>query len=85
MIQSAGDLGVTIDYGNNEPGAVLQRLENGDWQDCLVDGKPATAPIDIETLPAGNYRLWVHKTTQLLPTQKRTKHPDHYLPRGFLA
>ena len=65
MMHSAGDLGLTVDYGNNEPCAVLQRLEDEDWQGCLVDAKPATAPIDIETVQAGNHRLWVHKTTQL--------------------
>jgi hypothetical protein len=65
MIHAAGDIGVTIGYGNNEPGAILQRLEADGWRDCLVDRKPVTAPIDIETLPTGNYRLWVRKTTRL--------------------
>jgi hypothetical protein len=36
-----------LDYRNSAKVTVLQHLENGDWQDCLVDGKPATAPIDI--------------------------------------
>jgi hypothetical protein len=65
MLHSAGDLGVAVDYGNDEPVAVLQRLESVDWQGCLVDGKQVKAPIVIETPPAGNYRLWVRKTTQL--------------------
>ena len=27
------------------------------WRDYLMDGKPVTAPVDIETLPPGKYRL----------------------------
>ena len=64
MIYSAGDLGVQIDYGNDEPGAVLQRAtitfpHASGWQDYIVDGKPVAAPVDIETLPPGEYRLMV--------------------------
>ena len=36
MIYSAGDLGIEIDLGANEPGAVLQRKEPGGWQSFLV-------------------------------------------------
>jgi hypothetical protein len=40
MIYSAGDLGVEIDIGRNEPGTVLQRLDNGYWHDYLIDSEP---------------------------------------------
>ena len=58
MIWSAGDIGVEIDFGPDEPGAVLQRKEKGYWHDYLVDGVPVTNPLDVETLPPGRYRLW---------------------------
>ena len=57
MIYSAGDLGVEIDFGHNEPGAILQRKENDDDHDYLVDGKPVVNPFDVETLVTGWYRL----------------------------
>jgi len=38
MIIQAGDLGVEIDTGTNQPGAILQRYEDGQWQDYVVDG-----------------------------------------------
>jgi hypothetical protein len=57
MIYSAGDLGVEIDFGHNQPGAILQRKEKGYWRDCLVDGKPVVNPFDVESLPPGFYRL----------------------------
>jgi len=52
---------VQIDLSNDEPGMILQR-EYGEggylvWRDYLEDGKPVTAPVDIETLPVGKYRL----------------------------
>jgi hypothetical protein len=56
MIYSAVDLCIEIDFGSNEPGAVLQR-ERGYWHDYLVDGKPVTNPFDVEMLPPGFYRL----------------------------
>ena len=64
MIHAAGDLGILIDYGDNVPGAVLQRASitfpsASGWQDYIVDGKTVTAPIDIESLPPGFYRLRV--------------------------
>ena len=56
MILSAGDLNLEIDFGRNEPGAILQRKENGEWKDYLIDGKPVINPIDVELLPPGWYR-----------------------------
>ena len=61
MVHQIGDLGILIDYGNNNPGSVLQRRHpedsNLEWQDYVLDGKPLTAPIDTQSLPPGEYRL----------------------------
>ena len=61
MIHDLGDLGIRIDYLSKDPGAVLQRrvIKDGRkvWQDCLVDGQPLTAPIDVKSLPPGDYQL----------------------------
>ena len=61
MIYSAGDLGVEIDLGANEPGTTLQRKEPGGWQDYRVAGDQARGPVDaytlVNALPAGYYRL----------------------------
>ena len=57
MILSAGDLALEIDFGRNQPGAILQRKEKGEYQDYLIDGKPVTNPIDVDSLPPGGYQL----------------------------
>jgi len=57
MIYSAGHLGIEIDFEPDQPGAILQRKENGHWHNCLVDGKQDTNPFDVETLSPGFYRL----------------------------
>ena len=57
MILSAGDLGVEIDFGDNETGATQQREEKDGWRDYLIDGEPVVNPVDIETLPSGRYRV----------------------------
>ena len=57
MILSAGDLALEIDFGRNQPGAILQRKIKSEWKDYLIDGKPITNPIDVEILPPGWYRL----------------------------
>ena len=59
MMHSAGDFGIEIDFGRDEPGAILQRKEKGYWYDYLVDGEPVTNPFDVETLAPGWYRLRV--------------------------
>ena len=60
MIYSAGDLGVEIDFGPNQPGgAIRQRKEKDHWHDYLVDGEPVVNPFNVETLPPGRYRLRV--------------------------
>ena len=50
MILSAGELGIEIDFGSDQPGAILQRKEKGYWHDYLVDGDPVV-------LQPGWYRL----------------------------
>jgi len=57
MIYSAGDLGIEIDVGRNQPGAILQRKDKDYWHDYLIDGKPVVNPFDVESLPPGRYRL----------------------------
>jgi hypothetical protein len=56
MIVQAGDLGVELDSGDNTVGAVLLRLEAGEWKPYLKDGKPLTWTVDYTTLPPGKYR-----------------------------
>jgi len=58
MIVSSGHKGDWIDLGNNKPGMKLQRRERGqDWKNYLVNRRLVKSPVDIETLPAGKYRL----------------------------
>jgi hypothetical protein len=58
MIISSGHTGVWIDLGSNKPGRKPQRRERGqDWQNYLVNRRVVKSPVDIETLPAGEYRL----------------------------
>jgi hypothetical protein len=59
MILSAIDLVIEIDFGSDQPGAILQRKEKGYWRDYLVDGKPVVKPLDGESLTPGFYRLRV--------------------------
>jgi hypothetical protein len=46
-----------FDRGNDESGMTLQRLEGHEWLDYKVDGAVVKSPVDIDTLPAGRYRL----------------------------
>ena len=58
MIISSGHKGVYIDIGSNQPGMKLQRRERGqDWKNYLVNRRLVKLPVDIEALPAGEYRL----------------------------
>lgn len=58
MIVASGHTGVNIDLGREESGMVLQKRERRfDWGSYLIDGTPVTWPIDIDTLPSGEYRL----------------------------
>ena len=51
MIYSAVDLCIEIDFGPDQPGAILQRKDKGHGHDYLIDGKPVTNPFDVESLP----------------------------------
>jgi len=44
-------LGIEIDFGPDESGAILQLEHKDGWQDHLVDGQPVTIPFDVEMLP----------------------------------
>jgi hypothetical protein len=55
MIYSAGDLGVQIDYQNDQPVAVLQRLEGDYWEDWPE--QPVHGELDINSLAHGQYRF----------------------------
>ena len=57
MIYSAGDLGIEIDLGSDEPGSILQRYAIDGWKDYLIDGEPVISPVDVNALPSGQYRL----------------------------
>ncbi len=63
MILSAVDLGIEIDFGPKQPGAILQRKENDSWTEYLVEGEPVINPFDVESLPPGFYRLVCRKIT----------------------
>jgi len=58
MVQlAATDLVLQIDFERNDPGGILQRLEVDGWQDYKPRGKLIRNPIDIESLPPGQYQL----------------------------
>ena len=52
---------ISIDFGKDEPGMVLQYRDakNGQivWRDYTVDGEAVKSPVDIDKLPFGVYRL----------------------------
>ena len=60
IVAGTGPL-IYIDLGKDEPGMTLQRRDRDGrglvWRDYLVDDKPVTAPIKIDSLPPGEYRL----------------------------
>ncbi len=47
-----------LEPGENKPGMTLQRLEDREWVDFVVDGEVVKSPVDIGKLPAGRYRLF---------------------------
>ena len=57
MIYSAADLGIEIEFGPDQPGAILQRKHENGWTVYLVDGEPVINSFDVESLPPGFYRL----------------------------
>lgn len=66
MIIASGDLGVSIDLGNDEPGMTLQLLDKSGWHDYLVDGEQAKSPVDIESLASWKYRLTTNKRNEMV-------------------
>ncbi len=46
MILSAGDLGIKINFGPDQPRAILQRKEKHGYQDYLVDEEPVVNPFE---------------------------------------
>jgi hypothetical protein len=56
MIISGTHPSINIDLGSNEPGMILQRLDR-EWVNYKIDGKLVKSPVDIDSLPAGRYRL----------------------------
>lgn len=58
MIVSGTSPFLHIDWGENEPGMTLQREDKRDqWSDYLVNEQPVTAPVDVNSLPSGEYQL----------------------------
>ena len=65
-VLSAGDLGVEIDYGIENPPGTLQRLDNDVWQDYHLNGEAITTEsLDIESLPPsrGNWGYYARGNT----------------------
>ena len=56
MITQAGDLGVILDTGTNQPGVSLERFEAGEWKPFTMDGEPVLWPVKLESLRPGRYR-----------------------------
>jgi hypothetical protein len=46
-----------FDFPKNEAGMTLQRRDGTYWVNYKVDGKVVKSPVDLESLPAGKYRL----------------------------
>jgi hypothetical protein len=61
MITASTSPFLYIDPGKNEPGMILQcEYREGRylvWRDYKIDGETVKAPVDIDALPAGRYRL----------------------------
>ena len=61
MIVSGTSPPISIDWGKDEAGMILQfRNVERDrivWRDYLVNGEIAKSPFDIDKLPGGRYRL----------------------------
>ena len=61
MITAGSYPPISIDFGKDEPGMILQyRNVERDrivWRDYTVNGDQVKSPVDIDALPAGRYRL----------------------------
>ena len=51
MISAGTSPPIWIDYGMDEPGMTLQRLEKRVWVDYRVDGEVVKSPVKIDMLP----------------------------------
>jgi hypothetical protein len=56
MIVAGTSPPININWGDDEPGMTLQRLDR-EWVDYKVDGEVVKSPVDIDALPPGRYRL----------------------------
>ena len=59
MIVQAGDIGVQIDTGLNQPGGILHRLEGAEWKPVLKEGRIVRWPVNLESLRPGRYMVRV--------------------------
>jgi hypothetical protein len=57
MIYQLGDRNVIFNSGANRPGDVLQRRERDGWKDYRVNDEVMKAPVEVYSLPPGEYRL----------------------------
>ena len=57
MIIQAGDLLIELDTGTNSQKSILQRYQNGNWENFSLGGQFLDLPRDIDNLPPGKYRL----------------------------
>ena len=52
---------ISIDFGKDEPGMILQfrdvERDRIVWRDYMVDSEAVISPVDIDALPAGVYRF----------------------------
>jgi hypothetical protein len=71
MIVAGTSPPISIDFGKDEPGMILQCWEGKDWVSYTVDGETVKSPVDIDSLPFAVYWL-------------KTNQPPLPRPRGFL-
>jgi hypothetical protein len=54
MITTSTSPFLHFDWGDDEPGMILQRRDGDEW---VEDGKLVKSPVDIDALLPGRYRL----------------------------
>jgi hypothetical protein len=57
MITTSTSPYLYIDWGDDEPGMILQRRDGQDWMDYKVNGEEVKSSVDIDALSASRYRL----------------------------
>ena len=50
MITTSTSPFLYIDWGEDEPGMILQRRDGNEWVNYKVDGKVVKSPVDIDEL-----------------------------------